>query len=109
MAGRLATAAHLARRFAVAYSRNAYRRRPSRLPGATVTVSREVALAAQRVPHNRRGLKPRLLSLALQPDGVAGLSASARIGDGRSPPFSVGFTLERRGGRWRVVSISPPS
>jgi hypothetical protein len=106
---RLAPAARLARRFAIAYARCAYLRRPPRLPGAMAAVSREVALAAQRVPPNRRRLRPRLLSLALQPEGVAALSASAEIGDGRSPPFSVGFTLERRVGRWRVVSISPPS
>jgi hypothetical protein len=106
---RLAPAARLARRFAVAYARCAYLRRPPRLPGATAAVSREIAFAAQRVPPNRRRLRPRLLSLALQPQGVARLSASAQIGDGRSPPFSVGFTVNRVGRRWRVVAISPPS
>jgi hypothetical protein len=104
----LAPAARLARRFAIAYARRAYLRRPSQLPGATVAVSREVALAAQRVPPNRRRLHPRLLSLALQPQGVAGLSASVQVGDGRSPRFSVGFTVNHVGRHWRVVAISPP-
>lgn len=105
----LAPAARLTRRFAVAYARSAYLRHPPQLPGATAAVGREVALAAQRVPPGRRRLHPRLLSLALQPQGVEGLSASAQIGDGRSPPFSVGFTVNRVGWRWRVVAISPPS
>lgn len=105
----LASATRLAKRFASAYARSAYLRRPPQLPGATAVVDREVALAAQRVPRNRRRLRPRLLSLALQPQGVAGLSASAQIGDGRSPRFSVGFTVKHVGHRWRVVSISPPS
>jgi hypothetical protein len=104
---RLAPAARLARRFASVYARSAYLRRPPQLPDATAVVSREVALAAQRVPRNRRRLRPRLLSFSLQPQG-AELSASVQIGDGRSLPFSVSFTLERRAGRWRVVAISPP-
>jgi hypothetical protein len=31
-----------------------------------------------------------------------------RIGDGRSPPFSVGFLVRKQGSRWRVATISPP-
>jgi hypothetical protein len=37
-----------------------------------------------------------------------GLSASAQVSDGRSPPFSISFSVERVAGRWRVVAISLP-
>lgn len=104
----LAAGAHLAKRFAAAYARGAYLRRPLGVPGATASVNRELALAAKRVPPDRRRLRPRLLSLALQPEHAATLSAGARIGDGRSPPFSIAFTVSRVGGRWRVVAISLP-
>jgi hypothetical protein len=101
-------ASQLARRFAAAYARGAYRRRPPRLPGATAAVRRALALAAARVPRSRRRLRPRLLALVLAPQAHGGLSASARIDDGHTPPFSVGFTVARRGAGWRVTAISPP-
>jgi hypothetical protein len=105
---RLLDSAHLAHRFALAYAHGAYWHRSPRLPGATAAVSRKVALAAKRVPPDRRRLRPRLLTLVLQPEGATALSANARIGDRRSPPFSVGFTVERVGRRWQVVAISLP-
>jgi hypothetical protein len=49
-----------------------------------------------------------MLGLRLRLGGDAGVVAAASIGDGRSPPFSVGFTVSRRGGSWLVTSISPP-
>ena len=107
-APRLAAAAHLAKRFAVAYAASAYLRRPPGLPGTTALVRRDIALAAARVPPGRRRRRPHLRALALQPQGASALSASARIADGRFPPFSVGFTIRRVGDRWRVIAISPP-
>lgn len=103
-----AAAAHLATRFARAYARGAYRRRPPRLPAGTEAVTRALAGAAGRVPPARRRLHPRLLALRLRPFGRRALHASARIGDGRFPPFSVSFALSPRRGRWFVTSISLP-
>lgn len=104
----LAPAARLARRFATAYARSIYRRRPPRLPGATAALRRDLAAAASRVPPARRGLHPRALAVALRPRGAA-LAGVVKIGDGRSPPFAVGFLVRKQGSRWRVVAISPPS
>lgn len=104
----LAAAATLAKRFAASYAAAAYRRDPPALPGESAAVARQVALAAQRVPPSRRGLRPRLRGLALAIDSPARLAGAARIADSRNPPFGVSFTLARRGGRWRVISISTP-
>lgn len=104
----LAPAALLARRFAAAYARAAYRRDPSALPGETSAVRRQVALAAERVPAARRGLHPRLRGLRLAVHSPALLGASAEIADRRNPAFSVAFTLARRPAGWRVVAISTP-
>jgi hypothetical protein len=105
---RLAPAVRLARRFANAYARSVYLRRPPQLPGATAALERRLVLAASRVPAARRGLRPRALAVELEPRDASSLGASVEIGDGRPPSFSVSFTLRRRGRRWRVVAISPP-
>ncbi|HEY7950535.1 MAG TPA: hypothetical protein VID51_06840 [Solirubrobacterales bacterium] len=107
-AGQLAPAARLARRFATAYAHTIYRRRPPQLPGATAALRRDLSAAASRVPPARRGLHPRALAVTLRPHGAA-LAGVVKIGDGRSPPFSVGFFVRKQGSRWRVVTISPPS
>jgi hypothetical protein len=107
-AEQLAPAARVARRFAYAYARSTYRQRPPRLPGTTATLRRDLSAAASRVPPARRGLHPRALAVTLRPRGAA-LTGVVEIGDGRSPPFSVGFLVRKQGSRWRVVTISPPS
>ncbi|HWW67548.1 MAG TPA: hypothetical protein VNY83_06145 [Solirubrobacterales bacterium] len=107
-AGRLAPGARVARRFADAYARSIYRRRPPLLPGATATLRRDLLAAASRVPPARRGLHPRALAVTLRPRGAA-LAGVVTIGDGRSPPFSVGFLVRKQGSRWRVTTISPPN
>jgi hypothetical protein len=107
-AQRLAPAARVARRFASVYAHSIYRRRPPRLPGATAALRRDLAAAASRVPPARRGLRPRALAVTLRPRGAA-LAGVVEIGDGRSPPFSVGFLVRKQGSRWRVVTISSPS
>lgn len=99
--------APLAARFASAYARSAYSPRPPGLPGVTAAVQGALVSAAGRVPPGRRRLRPRLLGLTFTPRGAT-LEASARIGDGRSPPFTVGFTVRRVGHGWRVVAISLP-
>ena len=104
---RLAAAARVARRFADAYARSIYQRRPPRLPDATTALRRDLLAAASRVPPARRGRHPRALALTLRQRGAA-LVGVVEIGDGRSPPFSVGFLVRKRGSRWRVVTISPP-
>lgn len=107
-AGQLAPAARVARRFAYAYARSIYQRRPPQLPGATAALRRDLLAAASRVPPARRGLHPRALAVTLRPRGAA-LAGVVEIGDGRSPPFSVGFLVRKLGSRWRVTTISPPS
>jgi len=108
VAGELALAARLARRFAHAYARSAYRRRPPRLPGATDALTRHLGQAAARVPPSRRHLRPRARHIVLELAGSITLRGSVEVGDGRSPPFSVGFTLRKGASGWRVVSASPP-
>lgn len=107
-AGQLAAAAHVAHRFAYAYARSIYRRRPPSLPGTTTALRRDLSAAASRVPPARRSLHPRALAVTLRPRGAA-LAGLVEIGDGRSPPFSVGFLVRKQGSRWRVVTISPPA
>jgi hypothetical protein len=107
-AGQLAPAARVAHRFAYAYARGIYRRRPPRLPGATAALRRDLLAAASRVPPARRGLHPRAFAVTLRPRGAA-LAGVVEIGDGRSPPFSVGFLVRKQGSRWRVTTISSPS
>ena len=101
-------AVRLAYRFARAYAEGAYRRRPPEIGAEDAAVRRELAAAAARVPPVRRGLRPRLLGLRLWLHASGSLGAAARVGDGHLPPFSVGFTVGRRGGRWVITSISPP-
>lgn len=108
VSAQLRPAARLAHRFANAYARNVYRRHPSHLPGVTAALGRDLAVAATRVPPARRGLFPRPTAVTLEPRGAKRLSGAVQIGDSRSPSFSVAFVVEQRGGRWRVVSISPP-
>jgi hypothetical protein len=107
-AGQRPPAARVARRFAYAYARSIYKRHPPRLPGATAALRRDLLAAASRVPPARRGFHPRALAVTLRPrdDALAGV---VMIGDGRSPPFTVGFVVRRQDSRWRVVAISPPS
>lgn len=106
-AGQLAPAARIARLFAHAYARSIYRRHPPRLPGVTAGLHRDLVAAAPRVPLARRALHPRALAVTLRPRGAA-LAGVVEIGDGRSPPFSVGFLVRKQGSRWRVVTISSP-
>jgi hypothetical protein len=103
-----AAAARVARRFATAYARSAYRRRPPPLPGASAALTRRLALAAAKVPLARRRLRPHPLAIVLELDRADTLRGSVEVGDGHSPPFSVGFTLKKRDVGWRVVSASPP-
>lgn len=107
-AAQLVPAARLARRFAFAYAHTIYRRRPPRLPGTTAALRRDLLAAASRVPPTRRGLRPHALAVTVRPRGAA-LAGVVRIGDDRSPAFSVGFLVRKQGSRWRVVAISPPS
>jgi hypothetical protein len=107
-AAQLAPAARIARRFAYAYARSIYQRRPPRLPDASAALRRDLLAAASRVPPARRGLHPHALAVTLRPRGAA-LAGVVEIGDGRSPPFSVGFLVRKWSSRWRVISISPPS
>lgn len=108
-AAQLAPAAHVARRFAYAYARSIYRRRLPRLPETTAALRRDLSAAASRVPPTRRGLHPRALAVTLRPQGAEALAGVVKIGDGRSPPFSVSFLVRKQGSGWRVVTISPPS
>jgi hypothetical protein len=107
-AAQLGPAANLAERFASAYARSVYLARPPRLPGTTPEVRQRLRAAATRVPPARRGRRPRVASVRLEPKAAGVLDASVAINDGRAPVFSVGFTVERRGTRWWVVAISPP-
>jgi hypothetical protein len=108
-AAQLAPATSLARRFADAYANSVYLAPPPPLPGATRAVEHHLLLAAARVPAERRGHHPfagRVVFEALSPTVLA---ASVTVEDARAPSFSVGFTVNRVGRRWRVVAISPPS
>jgi hypothetical protein len=108
-AARLAPAANLAKRFADAYARSIYRPRPPRLPGATVAVERHLLVATAHVPPARRSHHPRASAVRLEPRSPSVLGASVVIEDRSATSFSVSFTVALRGGRWRVVEISPPS
>lgn len=104
----LASAAQLAERFARAYARTVYLARPPSLPGASAALSRDLRAGAHRVPVARRRLHPRLADLHLSIASAGRLDASLLVVDNHSPMFSVGFSLARRAGGWRVVSISAP-
>lgn len=108
VAANLQAGGRLAYRFAHAYARTVYRRRPPRLPGTTAELSRRLAQAAAKVPPPRRHFHPGARSITLTPRGANTLLGKVEISDGRSPPFSVAFTVERRHSGWRVVSASPP-
>lgn len=98
----------LARRFARAYARGAYLRRAPDIGAESGEVRRALSAVALRVPPPRRHLHPRLLSLRLSLGDDGSLLASAKIGDGRFPPFTVGFTVSRDSGRWLVTAVAPP-
>jgi hypothetical protein len=102
----LRSGAKLADRFARAPT--AYLRSPPPLPGETAAFARALNAAAERVPLARRRLRSRLVGLQLAPLDASTLRASAVIIDRGNPPFSIGFTLRRRGGRWLITTISPP-
>jgi hypothetical protein len=102
------SAASTAHRFASAYARSIYLRHPPPLPGATPRLDARLESAANRVPPGRRHLHPRGGALRLEPKSATHLDAVLTVLDGRSPPFTVGIELTRRGRRWLVTSISPP-
>jgi hypothetical protein len=104
---RLRSGARLARSAAAVYAAGAYRRRPPVLPEETGSVTSAIAAAAGRVPRSRRRLHPELRGLRLHAIGVDRIAATAEVGDGVSPPFTVGIELHWRRG-WRVVAISLP-
>jgi hypothetical protein len=104
---RLRSGARLARRAAETYAAGAYRRRPPVLPEETGSVASAIAAAAGRVPLSRRRLHPELRGLRLHAIGVGRVVATAEVGDGVSPPFTVGIELRWRSG-WRVVAVSLP-
>jgi len=104
----LTAGAMFARRFARIYARNAYLSNPPRLPQESADVARALALAAARVPPARRHLRPHLAALRIWPLRNGALRAAAWIADRRNPPFSIGFTATRRGGRWLVTTVSLP-
>lgn len=105
---RLDAAQTSARRFAAAYAKALYDPTPPQLPAVTSGVERAIRTAAARIPPARLGLRARDGALNLVPETPTRVRAAVSLADGRSPPFSVGFTLERRRGRWRVTAISPP-
>lgn len=104
----LALARASARRFASAYARSIYDPSPPHLPAATPAVNATILAAAARIPPSRLRLHPRAATLLFHPLDRHHVSAALTIEDGRSPPFSVGFTLEHRRRRWLVTAISPP-
>jgi hypothetical protein len=104
---RLRTGTDLAHRAARIYAAGAYSRRPPTLPRESGEVASELSAAARRVPPARRRRDPGLRGLVLHPIGVGRIVATALIGDGVSPLFTVGIELRWRGG-WRVVAISLP-
>jgi hypothetical protein len=97
-----------ARRFASAYAPSIYDPSPSPVPTTTPEVALALRAAASRIPPSRRGLTPRAAGLALRPIDADRVNAALTVDDGRSPPFTVGFALGLRDGRWRVIQISPP-
>ena len=104
----LASATAVARAFAQAYAPTVYLRRPPRPPHVTSVVRQALILAAARVPASRRSLQPHSAGLELSVLGRGRVSAELRIADGRSPAFSIGFTLAVTAAGWTVVSVSTP-
>jgi len=104
----LAPAARLARRFARAYVPAVYLSPPARLPGATEAVRRHLRAAAEHVPGSLRAHRPMVGAVVLERRSARAIDASVTVEDQGGPAFSVGFTLKRRAGSWRVVAISPP-
>ncbi len=104
----LASATAVARAFARAYAPTVYLRHPPRPPHVTDAVRRSLVLAAARVPASRRSLRPRPAGLELRLLGRDRVGGELRIADGRSPDFSVGFTLAVTAAGWTVVSVSTP-
>src|SRR5215213_117835 len=102
----LAPAAAVARRFATTYAASIYRRPLPNLPALTTAVRRQLEVAAARVPAKRRGRRPYLDSLSFNIADPGRLQVDLGIADGSSPPFSIGFTVALRAGRWRIVSVS---
>jgi hypothetical protein len=100
--------AELAGRFSRAYARSAYLRLPPPLPGESAAVAGALRAAAERVPPARRRLRPRLTGVQLSRLGASAIRAKATIADRRDPPFSIGFVLQRRGGRWLITTVSLP-
>jgi hypothetical protein len=104
---RLGSGALLARRAAGAYAIGAYDLRPPVLPEETGAVAAALSAGARRVPAARRRLHPYLRGFHLRVIGADRLEAIVAIGDGVSPPFTVGIELLWRRG-WRVAAISLP-
>lgn len=104
----LASATAVARAFAGSYAPTIYLRRPPRLPHVSGAVRRALLLAAARVPASRRSLRPHAAGLALRVTGPRQVDAELQIADGRSPIFTIGFTVAATAAGWTVVSVSTP-
>jgi hypothetical protein len=98
----------VATRFAAAYAKSVYDPTPPLLPTASAEVNRAIRSAAARIPPPRVGRHAGAGVLRLTPESSVRFHAAATIDDGRSLPFSVGFTLRRLSHGWRVTAISPP-
>lgn len=104
----LAPAAAIAERFATEYAAAIYERRIPELPAITAGVRQQLEAAATRVPANRRGRQPRAGEMHFNIADRGRIRVDLTVLDSISPPFSIGFTVAERGGRWLVVSVSTP-
>lgn len=102
----LAEAQRAAIAFAHSYAASIYRPGPPRLRSASGRLAQTLARASVSIPATRVGLHPRVTDLRLQPESAGSALATATIDDGKSPPFSVPFSVQRRGSRWVVTALA---
>jgi hypothetical protein len=72
----------------------------------TEPLHEELERSAPRVPPAQRQRRPRVIDLRLTRQAPAAVLVTATVDDGDVAVYPLVFTLDRRGGRWRVSRLA---
>lgn len=103
----LADARRAASRFLDGYLGFLYgRASASRVTDVTPAVRRELVRNTPRIPPAQRDRTPRVVDLDLVGQAPGAVIVTASVDDGDVSVYPVVFTLDLRGGRWRVSRLA---
>jgi len=103
----LAAARRVAARFLDGYLAFLYGRAPAeRVTDVTAPVRRELVRNTPRIPPAQRQRTPRVIDLNVVGQAPGAVIVTASVDDGDVAVYPIVFTLDLRGGRWRVSRLA---